>query len=373
LDPPKTFGFPYELNYFRYNLGVVRALRVALRRESYQLLYQRMSIMNYAGVVLSRMLRIPLILEYNGSEVWIAKNWGRPLRFSWLALRMENLCLQHAHRIVVVSTPLADELVERGIERERIVNYPNCVDLTHYGPDVVPPEAASGVRTRHGLAHDAVLVSFVGTFGRWHGAPVLAAAIKKLVDEEDEWLRKNKVHFVLVGDGLLMKEVRAPITGDKYAPWAVFTGLVPQADTVNYLATVDILVSPHVRNTDGSKFFGSPTKLFEYMAMGKGIIASDLDQIGEVLSAGIRIWEQPDAVRSGTATAILVRPGNVDDLLNAIKLLVEYSQLRKNLGANARAEVARKYTWQHHVSAILDSIGKASGTVLESNSVVVVG
>ena len=57
---------------------------------------------------------------------------------------------------------------------------------------------------------------------------------------------------------------------------AVLTGLVPQEDGPEHLAACDILASPHVPNADGTPFFGSPTKLFEYMAMGKGIVASNL-------------------------------------------------------------------------------------------------
>ena len=62
----------------------------------------------------------------------------------------------------------------------------------------------------------------------------------------------------------------------------LFTGLIPQEKGPQYLAVADILVAPHVPNPDGTPFFGSPTKLFEYMAMGRGIVASNLDQIGEV-------------------------------------------------------------------------------------------
>jgi glycosyltransferase involved in cell wall biosynthesis len=362
LQAPKTFGFPYELNYFRCNYRALRQLKRFAASRRYRFVYQRMSVINYVGVALSRLLHVPFVLEYNGSEIWVAKNWGRPLHFSRLGLAIENICLSHAYRVVVVSRVLADELVERGIERDRIVWYPNCVDPKHYSPEVVRPEAAAELRKRHGISADAVLIAFVGTFGVWHGAPVLAAAIKQLVDRDSRWLEENSVRFAMIGDGLKMKDVCELIGGAAYSPWVVFVGLVPQPDTVQYLAVADILVSPHIRNGDGSRFFGSPTKLFEYMAMAKAIIASDLDQIGEVLSSGIRVWdrEMQELTSTTGATAVLARPGNIDDLVAGMKLLVERRGLRTQVGLNARAELLRRYTWRHHVAHILAALGEGS-------------
>jgi glycosyltransferase involved in cell wall biosynthesis len=370
LQPPHAFGFPFELNYFRHNYGVLKQLRRIATQRQCGFLYQRMSVMNFVGVILSRKWRVPLVLEYNGSEIWVARNWGRRLRFSKIGLGMENVCLRHADRIVVISRVLADELVEeRGIDPKRIVCYPNCVDPKYYSPELVSGEMVAKLRAGYGIPGTATLVAFVGTFGHWHGASVLAAAIKKLVDQESSWLEENEVRFAMVGDGLKMKEVRELIGGSKYSRWVSFAGLVPQAETIAYLAAADILISPHVRNADGSRFFGSPTKLFEYMAMEKGIVASDLDQIGEVLSAGIRMWEPSDSPTNGKpdqatphedATAILTRPGEIGDLIAGIKLLVEHPDLRCRIGQNARQELLRNYTWPHHVGRILASLSLGS-------------
>ena len=227
---------------------------------------------------------------------------------------------------------------------------------------VMTNESESGERLRQSIRQkvsaDAVVIAFVGTFGLWHGAPVLAAAIKQLVDNERRWLEETNIRFAMIGDGVRMKEVRELIGGAEYSEWVVFTGLVPQADTVQYLAAADILVSPHISNGDGTRFFGSPTKLFEYMAMAKGIVASDLDQIGEVLSAGIRIWDPEARKEPGntSATAVLTRPGEIGDLIDGLKLLVERPGLRRQLGVNARSELLRRYTWPHHVAHILETM-----------------
>jgi len=98
-------------------------------------------------------------------------------------------------------------------------------------------------------------------------------------------------------------------------------------------------VAPHVPNSDGTPFFGSPTKLFEYMAMGKAIVASNMDQIGEVLE--------------NKRTALLVAPGDVNSLSYGIIELIQKEDLRNTLGRNAREEVIRKYTWEQNVQKLL--------------------
>src|SRR5262249_4532870 len=107
------------------------------------------------------------------------------------------------------------------------------------------------------------------------------------------------------------------------------------------LDACDVLVSPHVPLADGSEFFGSPTKLFEYMAMGKGIVASKLGQIGEVLVDG--------------ETALLVEPGNVRELSEAIERLGASRELGQRLGAAARRVAVEHHTWKHNAQRVLDA------------------
>lgn len=355
LEPPVHFGLPWELNYYRFHFYVVKQLKKLCADNNYDFIYQRLSIFNYSGVVLSRQFGIPFVLEYNGSEAWIARNWGRPLREQASAEQVEEVNLRHAHLIVTISDVLRDELIKRGVAPERIVTYPNCVDPEMFDPARFTATDIAALRDRHGIPSDAIVVTFIGTFGQWHGIEVLAQSARQLIDYHRDWVKAKKVHFLLVGDGLKMPEVRKILGDHAQGLFVTLTGLVPQQEAPGYLAASDILCSPHVPNADGSKFFGSPTKLFEYMAMGKAIIASDLDQIGEVLQNAVRL-DATECEKSSDPegrVAFLVKPGDPDELLQAIRKLVEDQFLRSTLGDGARRLALERYTWKSHVDAIL--------------------
>ena len=362
LSPLKGFAFPPELNCYVFASRVGKAVKGMLRERSYAFIYQRLSLGNAVGAELSRAAGIPLICEYNGSEAWIAKHWGRPLKLHRLAVLAEDVMLRHAHLVVTVSDVLKDELIRRGVEADRIVMYPNCVDPRLFNPERFSTASIAALRARYEIPVDSVVLTFVGTFGQWHGVDVLAKAIRRLLEEQLQWLKANRVRFLLVGDGAKMGEVREILAHPARNQVAVLSGLVPQAEAPLHLAASDVLLSPHVRNSDGSRFFGSPTKLFEYMAMGRAIIASDLDQIGAVMHPSLRLHSissaSPDL--DERAIGLLVSPGSVEELVEAIKIMVEQAELRSRLGANARNEALAKYTWRRHVQEIITGLQRVS-------------
>jgi len=352
LEAPKYFGSPNICNYYRFHYAILRQARKMVKQKP-RWIYQRLSTANYSGVVLAREWGVPLILEYNGSEVWVARNWGRPLMFQKIAEQVEAVNLRHAHRIVTVSEVLRDELIARGVEPERIVTYPNCVDPTLFDPARFSNVEKHTLRQQWQISHDACVFGFIGTFGQWHGVDVLAAAIRELIETRTEWLQSNKVHFLLIGDGLKMPVVKDILGQHATGSFVTLTGLVRQEQAPLYLSIADVLVSPHVPNADGSKFFGSPTKLFEYMCMGKAIIASDLEQIGSILQNAVRV-DSLERCSNENAVACLVQPGNVKELALAIEKIVANLDLRCSLGKNARKLALDHYTWEHHVEAILE-------------------
>jgi glycosyltransferase involved in cell wall biosynthesis len=121
----------------------------------------------------------------------------------------------------------------------------------------------------------------------------------------------------------------------------IFTGAVGHEQVPALLDACDVLVSPHVPMVDGSEFFGSPTKIFEYMAMGKSIVASNLGQIGEVLTDG--------------ETALLVEPGDAKQMSASIMRLAKSPELRERLGETARRMAVERHTWTRNAQTVLEA------------------
>ena len=335
VPPPSEFWDFAELPGLNFtDVFCGRAAEILATRQA-GFLYQRYSVNNYSGVKLARRLDVPFVLEYNGSELWMNKHWGGKLRYEALTAPIEILNLRAADLIVVVSRPMRDELIQRGIEAEKILVNPNGVDAERYSPAC----DGSEVRERFDL-NGRTVIGFIGTFGAWHGAEKLAEAFGLLLRENPEW--RKSVRLLLIGDGPKRAEVEAQLLKYNVRDEAILTGAVAQSLGPSHLAACDIFASPHVPNPDGTPFFGSPTKLFEYMAMGKAIVASDLDQIGEVLEHD--------------ATAFLVRPGDADDLKRGLKILIEDARLQRKLGDAARAEALANYTWQAHTGKIIAAL-----------------
>ena len=335
IIPPQAGGGTRALFDIHNNLVFTRGAIPLVEHAQPDFIYQRYARFSWAGVVAALRTRRPLFLEYNGSEVWVGRHWDRVGSLDLLE-RYERLNLDAAARIFVVSEVERRNLEARGVVPEKIIVNPNGVDVERFRPGA----GGDTARRELGIKDGEVVAGFVGTFGPWHGVEKLAEAIKSISVDVP-------VRFLLVGSGSLHAEVEKQLENETQQRRVIFTGSVSHDRVPALLDACDILVAPHVPLADGSEFFGSPTKVFEYMAMGKAIVASRLGQIGEVLEDG--------------ETALLVQPGNAKELELAMLKLVESDELRKRLGAEAREVAVQNYTWRHNAQRVLQAYQSLTG------------
>ena len=328
LIDPEPIGSTRAAFDLRNNLIFSGGVRRELQRAAADLIYQRYGRFTWAGVEASLLTGAPLFLEYNGSEVWIGKHWDMSGMIPLLE-RFEALNLAAAVRIFVVSEVERQNLLRINVPEEKIIVNPNGVDTETFRPGI----GGAAVRREFEIPDNEIVAGFVGTFGPWHGVLTLAEAIASMPPD-------SGVRFLLIGAGRFRDEVERIIRDAKREHQVIFAGHVDHKKVPALLDACDILLSPHVPLQDGSDFFGSPTKLFEYMAMGKGIVASRLGQIGEVLS--------------NEETALLVDPANVQELSNAVLRLTNSRDLRERLGAAARRAAIERHTWKQNAQRVID-------------------
>lgn len=328
IKPFKLFNTFPEVSEMAYNLKfTLHAYRV-LKNKKVDFLYQRYVGFNFSGIMLGRLLKIPLVLEVNSPEIWIRKNYRKVPMFLNIGEMIEEINFKRADLIVVVSNALKRILIKQGVEKNKILVNPNGTDPDFFTPLVSSKEIVDKYKLR-----GKIVVGFASTFLPFHGAEVLVEAIPRVIEQ------KQNIHFLLMGFGPLWYGVEKVVKARKLDRFVTLVGAVPYTEMPKYLAACDIFASPHVPFKGGLEFFGSPTKLFEYMAMEKGIVASNLGQIGEVLK--------------NNENAYLIQPGNKEDLVGGILKLASDKTLRERLGRQARKDVVTKYTWQQNALRVI--------------------
>lgn len=177
-----------------------------------------------------------------------------------------------------------------------------------------------------------------------------------------ELTRTDKnVHFLMIGDGPLLAQLKIFIRAHRVPESAVtFTGIIAQEKAPDYLMRCDAFLCPTRSSADGVRFFGSPTKLFEYMSMARLIIASDIEQLSEVLYPAFKVSGVTEVVplKVHNQVGLVVDPSDIQGFINACKLCLAMShEDQSRMGNNARQKVLAHYTWKQHVQKIIEHAG----------------
>jgi len=173
-------------------------------------------------------------------------------------------------------------------------------------------------------------IMFVGNFWPWHDIELLINSFEYV------HTHKPQSRLVLIGAGITREIIVNIVNEKKLSDYVVFTGKVLHQQVPLYLGMADIVIAPYPKMD--VEFWGSPMKIFEYMAAGKAIIATQAGQIGEILS--------------NENNALLVTPGDVKEMSSSIIRLIEDPVLRNILGNNAYKQFLQKYTWENYIKKL---------------------
>jgi glycosyltransferase involved in cell wall biosynthesis len=240
-----------------------------------------------------------------------------------------------AKRLVVNTNHLEIEIQNRyriPADKDFLVLAPNGVDLQRY-KNLPDPKTA---RQKLGLP-DTFTAGYTGHLYAGRGIDLILGVAKRMPD----------THFLLVGgraeDVALRKKQAEGLDNVQ------IVGFVPNAELPHYQAVCDVFLMPHEQKVSGSSGaniaeFTNPLKMFEYLACGRAILASDLPILREVLNEN---------------NAVLLPIGEVQAWTVALIALSQDTQRVAGL-AHAGKETAAQFSWQNRAARILRGIGKTA-------------
>ena len=315
-----------------------------LNKRDRSAVYYRITAFDITPLILNKVFKLPLIVEFNSFLEWELRNNGErySLKMKFISY-IEDLILKNANLIVCVSEELKNQLLKKDFNSKKVIYCSNGVDINKF----------ENLKKDEGLIKKLELnnhnvIGFVGTFGPWHGIDLLCETIISFNKNN----KNHLVRFLLIGDGSMRKYAE-----DKLSKFdnVIFTGKVPYKVIPNYLNLCDILVSPHKLPSSEKVFIGSPTKLFEYLAMKKIVIGTNLGQIKEILAPSIDIKEQNDKSEILKNEVGIVSDQTPDSLNQSINFALTNFKELEFLGKNAYNKVLKFYTWENKVSFIIKS------------------
>jgi len=294
----------------------------SLNLKGYDILHQRFELFDWGGLLASRKLGIPLILDVEADPFVELELMGAPLRglHKFYAAALYRLVLRRAQAITCVSRSLKEHLSKVWeVEAEKIYVLPNGVDIKEFCPD----RESQSLKESLGIT-DELLVTFVGGFFPWHDIHLLLEAFQKIL------LRVPNTRLLLIGDGVQMPTVKNKIFQDNLQAKTILLGKVEHQKVSAYLSASDVCVAPYPPMT--SEIWFSPMKLFEYMAAGKAIVATRTGQIEEVIQHG--------------CNGLLVDAGAPDQMADTLVDLLNCPGQREMLGKNARRTAQEHHSWE---------------------------
>ena len=316
-------GFLYELIELSYGIVGCRLLLKQINIFHPDFIYERYNLFNFAGLLSSKLKKVPLVLEVNAP---LAYERNQYLKLAWkrLAHFCEKTICKHIDLLVVVSTPLKDYFVKQGIPENRILVTPNSAD-----PDKFAPHAETGkkIRKKYGIPEEAIVIGFVGKLRPWHGVELLVRSMETIVKEN------GNCHLLIVGYGPSEEELKKQCKYFELNNYVTFTGKIPHHKIPEYLNAFDIAVSPK------ATFYASPMKILEYMAAQKAVIAPEMPNILDIIE--------------DQKTGLCFQPNNNNDLTEKLLLFIKNDTLQKKIAQNARNKILAENGWQNNVNLIL--------------------
>lgn len=309
----------YELAEIAYNVPECFRLRAAIAKHAPDVVYERYNLFLFSGVIAARQARVPIILEVN-SPLFAERSAHGGISFATFGRRGERWVWRSVDAVVAVTRVLADTVSGAGRGDKLTAVMHNGVDVALFNEARVIADA----KARLGLEGTKV-IGFTGFVREWNG-------LQQVVDLLPS-LPSNTV-LLVVGDGPACDALRKRAVTAGVVDRVKFCGLVARHQIPDYVSAFDVALLP------AANAYASPLKLFEYLALGRAVVAPDQPNIREILEHGRNSW--------------LFEPDRPASMQQSIARLIADDPLRQRLAQCALQTVREgQMTWQRNAERVV--------------------
>ncbi|MES2680998.1 MAG: glycosyltransferase family 4 protein [Bacteroidota bacterium] len=317
-----------EIQLLRTDDMAARLLEKKIDEINPDLVYERGAYLQLSGVRVVKVKGITHFMELNApfiDEVRDFEQAGTLLLRK--AKRAEKMQVQSPDLVYVVSSALKSYYASFTKQPEKILVVPNSVNPDYLKVNTV---ARQGLMDEYNL-HNKKIIGFVGSIFPYHGVDILIRAFSKIAREFAD------VTLLIVGDGIILNDLKDLSRREQMDERILFAGSRAHSEVFTWIDMMDICVMAK------SNWYGSPVKIFEYGAMGKGIVAPNTIPVKDVMENNV--------------DGILIEPDEAG-LQKALKKLLEDNHLRETLASNFKKKVLTTYTWKKTAERIITDFNK---------------
>jgi len=314
----------FEFLEIIYNFVSLPVLLLKVLKFKPDFIYERYSLFMFSGVLTAKLFRIPIILEINDSAIVLRV---RPLYFKKIAIYFEGRIFKQCSGLVFISNEflmIARTEYHSGIAKSIVL--PNAANPDFFNPCNFD---SNDLRKKYKLTNN-VVCGYVGAFHKWHGIDWFVKLIAPKID--------GNLVLLLIGDGPCLEDIENYIKTHKLEDKIILTGRVTHEKVVELISLMNFSILPD------SNMYGSPMKIFEFMAMGVPVIAPNYPPINEVIEDNESGW--------------LFDYNNRIEAVNRTLEIARDIELCKKIGTNAREYILTKRTWHNNANNIINLYDK---------------
>lgn len=233
-----------------------------------------------------------------------------------------------ANRVSTVSRKTFNDLVEKGIDREKVNLFPNGINLEEYLND----STKQSLKRELNMASEKIYVSYTGHLYERKGVDTAIEAFKNLKDDKFEL-------NMIGGNDEDISHYKNKVEKEDVENVNIL-GYISKDDVIKYQKASDILILPNSSEFEVSKYYTCPVKLREYMASGNPVIASDLPSVRKIVDNDAVFFFQSDKPES---------------LMERIKYVTENPEEAQSKAGKAQKQ-SKKYTWESRASQLIEGL-----------------